>query len=80
MAKTYKEFKEDIELGIPMQDYYEQIVLHSSSILLDVGLNNQKIVANQLGISHAKFSSIFNIIKAIVSLGLVEEEYHAINQ
>ena len=62
---TYNEFKEDLENGIIINNYYEVIVACAHPILCDIKDISSAQVAKDLGLSATKLSHITMILRAI---------------
>ena len=65
---TYQQFKQSIQDGQHIPDYYEQVLLHSESILLDISLYGQIDAAKLIGLTQARLSNMKPLLVAFYNL------------
>jgi fibrillarin-like rRNA methylase len=70
---TYSHLKTQIANNERIPNYYEQLVKHAQDIVMDVAMTSQSTVAASLNMSTPKFSNIYSVLKAVVSLTTADE-------
>lgn len=70
----YSELKQHIKDDVQVPDYYEQLLLHSNDILLDLALLGQVETAAQLGLTQSKLSTMKPLFIAFHNI--TEREQH----
>ena len=61
----YTDFKDAIKAKHQVNNYYQQLIVYTPDILMDISLRNQNRVAQDLGLTSVKFSHLLPLLKEL---------------
>lgn len=65
---NYHELQSSIKEGTHLPNYYEEVLLNSKDIILDIGMRGQIPVAESIGMAQSKLSVIKPLLVAHINL------------